>query len=245
MTRILAGAVIAALSFVAAATPAFAQSGESAVRGAIESLVPNAKIDSVSESVVPNLYEVTIEGRVVYVTADGRYLIQGSLFDIPNRVDITEASRAKVRREALAQVTTGRIVFAPPNPKYTLTVFTDIDCGYCRKMHEHMTEYNSAGIAIEYLFFPRAGINSESYQKAVSVYCSTNQQKAMTDAKAGQPLDIKECENPIAGQYALSQQIGVTGTPAVFTADGTQLGGYMPPDQLLQRLEAMAAAPKQ
>ena len=245
MTRILAGAVIAALSFVAAATPAFAQSGESAVRGAIESLVPNAKIDSVSESVVPSLYEVTIEGRVVYVTADGRYLIQGSLFDIPNRVDITEASRAKVRREALAQVTTGRIVFAPPNPKYTLTVFTDIDCGYCRKMHEHMTEYNSAGIAIEYLFFPRAGVNSESYQKAVSVYCSTNQQKAMTDAKAGQPLDIKECENPIADQYALSQQIGVTGTPAVFAADGTQLGGYMPPDQLLQRLEAMAAAPKQ
>lgn len=245
MTRILAGAVIAALSFVAAATPAFAQSGESAVRGAIETLVPNAKIDSVSESVVPNLYEVTIEGRVVYVTADGRYLIQGSLFDIPNRVDVTEASRSKVRREALAQVTTGRIVFAPPNPKYTLTVFTDIDCGYCRKMHEHMTEYNSAGIAIEYLFFPRAGINSESYQKAVSVYCSTNQQKAMTDAKAGQPLDRKECENPIADQYTLSQQIGVTGTPAVFTEDGTQLGGYMPPDQLLQRLEAMAAAPKQ
>ena len=245
MTRILAGAVIAALSFVATATPALAQSGESAVRGAIETLVPNAKIDSVSESVVPNLYEVTIEGRVVYVTADGRYLIQGSLFDIPNRVDVTEASRSKVRREALAQVTTGRIVFAPPNPKYTLTVFTDIDCGYCRKMHEHMTEYNSAGIAIEYLFFPRAGINSESYQKAVSVYCSTNQQKAMTDAKAGQPLDIKECENPIADQFTLSQQIGVTGTPAVFTEDGTQLGGYMPPDQLLQRLEAMAAAPKQ
>ena len=245
MTRILAGAVIAALSFVATATPAFAQSGESAVRGAIETLVPNAKIDSVSESVVPNLYEVTIEGRVVYVTADGRYLIQGSLFDIPNRVDVTEASRAKVRREALAQVTTGRIVFAPPNPKYTLTVFTDIDCGYCRKMHEHITEYNSAGIAIEYLFFPRAGIGSESYQKAVSVYCSTNQQKAMTDAKAGQPLDMKECENPIADQYTLSQQIGVTGTPAVFTEDGTQLGGYMPPDQLIQRLEAMAAAPKQ
>ncbi|SDE01127.1 DsbC family protein [Aquimonas voraii] len=245
MTRILAGAVIAALSLVATATPAIAQSGESAVRGAIETLVPNAKIDSVSESVVPNLYEVTIEGRVVYVTADGRYLIQGSLFDIPNRVDVTEASRAKVRREALAEVTTGRIVFAPPNPKYTLTVFTDIDCGYCRKMHEHMTEYNSAGIAIEYMFFPRAGIGSESYQKAVSVYCSTNQQKAMTDAKAGQPLDMKECENPIADQFNLSQKIGVTGTPAVFAEDGTQLGGYMPPDQLLQRLEAMAAAPKQ
>ncbi|MBE5316341.1 MAG: DsbC family protein [Xanthomonadales bacterium] len=245
MSRILAGAVIAALSIVATATPAFAQSGESAVRGAIESLVPNAKIDGIAESVVPNLYEVTIEGRVVYVTADGRYLVQGSLFDIPNRVDITEASRAKVRREALAQVTTGRIAFAPPDPKYTLTVFTDIDCGYCRKLHEHITEYNSAGIAIEYLFFPRAGIGSESYQKAVSVYCSTNQQKAMTDAKAGQPLDIKECENPIADQYTLSQQIGVTGTPAIFTEDGTQLGGYLPPDQLIQRLEAMAAAPKQ
>jgi thiol:disulfide interchange protein DsbC len=245
MTRILAGAFVAALSFVATATPALAQSGESAVRGAIETLVPNAKIDSIMESVVPSLYEVTIEGRVVYVTADGRYLIQGSLFDIPNRVDITEASRSKVRREALAGVTTGRIVFAPPNPKYTLTVFTDIDCGYCRKMHEHMTEYNNAGIAIEYLFFPRAGIGSESYQKAVSVYCSTNQQKAMTDAKAMLPLDRKECENPIADQYNLSQQIGVTGTPAVFSEDGTQLGGYMEPAQLLQRLEAMAAAAKQ
>lgn len=244
MSRILAGALTAALSFVATATPALAQSGESAVRGAIESLVPNAKIDSIAESVVPGVFEVTIDGRVVYVTAEGRYLIQGSIFDIPNRVDITEASRSKVRRDALAQVTTGRIVFAPPNPKYRLTVFTDIDCGYCRKMHEHMTEYNSAGIAIEYLFFPRAGIGSDSYQKAVSVYCSTNQQKAMTDAKAGQPLDRKECSNPIADQFTLSQQIGVTGTPAVFTEDGTQLGGYMEPAQLLQRLEALAAAPK-
>lgn len=244
MTRILAGAVIAALSFVATATPVLAQSGESAVRGAIETLVPNAKIDSIAESVVPGIFEVTIEGRVVYVTAEGRYLIQGSIFDIPNRVDITEASRSKVRREALAQVTTGRIVFAPPNPKYRLTVFTDIDCGYCRKMHEHITEYNSAGISIEYMFFPRAGIGSDSYQKAVSVYCSTNQQKAMTDAKAGVALDRKECDNPIASQYTLSQQIGVTGTPAVFTEDGTQLGGYMPPDQLLQRLESLAATPK-
>lgn len=244
MSRILAGALTAALSFVATATPVLAQSSESAVRGAIESLVPNAKIDSIAESVVPGIFEVTIDGRVVYVTAEGRYLIQGSIFDIPNRVDITEASRSKVRRDALAQVTTGRIVFAPPNPKYRLTVFTDIDCGYCRKMHEHITEYNSAGIAIEYLFFPRAGIGSDSYQKAVSVYCSTNQQKAMTDAKAGQPLDRKECNNPIADQFTLSQQIGVTGTPAVFTEDGTQLGGYMEPAQLLQRLEALAAAPK-
>jgi thiol:disulfide interchange protein DsbC len=241
MSRILAGALFGALSIAAAVAPASAQSGESAVRGAIESLVPGAKIDSVLESVIPGLYEVTIDGRVVYVTAEGRYLIQGSLFDIANRVDLTEASRSKVRADALAEVTTGRISFAPPNPKYTLTVFTDIDCGYCRKMHEHMTEYNSAGIAIEYLFFPRAGVGSDSFAKAVSVYCSANQQKAMTDAKSGVELDRKDCENPIAAQYELGQRIGVNGTPAVITADGTQIGGYMPPEQLLQRLESMAA----
>jgi thiol:disulfide interchange protein DsbC len=244
MTRILASALISALSIVAASTPARAQSGEPAVRGAIESLVPGAKIDSIAESVVPGMYEVTIDGRVVYVTAEGRYLLQGSIFDIPNKIDITEASRSKVRSDALAEVKTGRIVFAPPNPKYTVTVFTDIDCGYCRKMHEHVTEYNSAGISVEYLFFPRAGVGSDSFAKSVSVYCSTNQQKAMTDAKAGVELDRKDCANPIAEQYALGQRIGVTGTPAVITEDGTQIGGYMPPDQLIERLEGLAAAKK-
>jgi thiol:disulfide interchange protein DsbC len=242
MSRILAGAVFGALSFMSVSPTVSAQSGEPAVRGAIESLVPGAKIESISESVVAGLYEVTIDGRVVYVTAEGRYLLQGSIFDIPNRIDITEAGRSKIRAEALAGVTTGRIVFAPPNPKYTLTVFTDIDCGYCRKMHEHITEYNSAGIAIEYLFFPRAGVGSDSFAKAVSVFCSTNQQSAMTEAKTGVELDRKDCTNPIADQYALGQRIGVTGTPAVITEDGTQIGGYMPPDQLIQRLDAMAAA---
>jgi thiol:disulfide interchange protein DsbC len=241
MSRLLAAALVGSLSLVAAATSVAADSGEDAVRGAIESLVPNAKIDSIAESVVPGLYEVTIEGRVVYVTAEGRYLLQGSIFDIPNKVDITEASRSKVRAEALAQVEGGRIVFAPPNPKYKLTVFTDIDCGYCRKMHEHITEYNSAGIAVEYMFFPRAGVGSDSYAKAVSVFCSSNQQKAMTEAKAGVELDRKDCANPIAAQYELGQRIGVTGTPAVITEDGSQIGGYMPPEQLIQRLEAMAA----
>lgn len=244
MIRSLSAALLGAAFSVAAVQTVSAQSPEATVRGAIETLVPGAKIDSVAETVIPGFYEVTIEGRVVYVTADGRYLLQGSIFDIANRVDITEASRAKVRADALAEVKTGRIVFAPENPKYRLTVFTDIDCGFCRRMHEHMDDYNRAGIAIEYLFFPRAGIGSESYQKAVSVYCSANQQKAMTDAKAGVALDLKDCKNPIAEQFNLSQQIGITGTPAVITEDGAQLGGYMPPDQLLQRLEALAAAKK-
>ena len=243
MIRSLTAALLGVALSVAAQAAA-AQSSEDAVRGAIESLVPGAKIDSIAETPIANLYEVTIEGRVVYVTGEGRYLLQGSIFDIANRTDLTEASRAKVRADALAAVKTGRIVFAPENPKYRLTVFTDIDCGFCRRMHEHVEEYNRDGIAIEYLFFPRAGIGSESFQKAVSVYCSADQQKAMTDAKAGVSIDRKDCANPIAEQFNLSQQIGITGTPAVITEDGTQLGGYMPPDQLLQRLEALAAAKK-
>ena len=112
MSRILAGALFGALSFMSVSSTASAESGEPAVREAIESLVPGAKIESISESVVAGLYEVTIDGRVVYVTAEGRYLLQGSIFDIPNRIDITEAGRSKIRAEALAGVTTGRIVFA-------------------------------------------------------------------------------------------------------------------------------------
>ena len=242
MIRLLAAAVIGAVSFSAAAQDA----GDAAVRAAIASLVPGAKIDSISEAKMPNFYEVMLQGQIVYVSHDGKYLVQGSIFDIANKTDLTEASRSVQRREALKTLGKDkRIAFAPAQVKHTVTVFTDIDCGYCRRMHQQMAEYNKLGIAVDYLFFPRAGLGSESFDKAVSVWCAADRAKAMTDAKAGVAMDKKECANPIEEEYALGNKIGVNGTPAVIAADGTQLGGYLPPDQMLQRLDQLAAkAPK-
>jgi thiol:disulfide interchange protein DsbC len=238
MTRLLAAALSGALSFSAAA----ADEGDAKARAAIQSLVPGATIDSIADAVVPGFYEVVLQGQIVYVSRDGKYLLQGSVYDIAAKTDVTEASRSGLRRKALKDVGPDkRIAYRPEQTKHTVTVFTDIDCGYCRRMHQQMPEYNKLGIAIEYLFFPRAGVGSESFDKAVSVWCAADRAKALTDAKAGAELDKKECANPIEEEYALGNKIGVSGTPAVIAPDGTQLGGYLPPEQLLQRLDQLAA----
>ncbi|HET6604068.1 MAG TPA: DsbC family protein [Xanthomonadaceae bacterium] len=231
-------AVLGALTLTAtAAEPA----DDAKVRAAIKTLVPDIRIESVAESVVPGLYEVVLPGAVVYVSQDGRYLIQGSVLEVATRTDMTEQARAGVRSKALKEVGSDqRIVFSPAKPAHTVTVFTDIDCGYCRRMHQQISEYNQHGIAVEYLFFPRAGIGSESYDKAVSVWCAADRRQALTRAKAGEDIESKTCSNPIESEFALGQQIGINGTPAIIAADGTQLGGYVPPEQLRQRLDEIA-----
>lgn len=237
MLRLLAVAALVACSLNV-------QADDSLARAAIMKLVPNATIDSVAEAKLEGYYEFVVGGQVVYVSKDGKYLVQGVLYDIENRTDLTEASRAKLRVGALKEATPDmRIIFAPAKPKHVVTVFTDIDCGYCRRMHAQVPEYNELGIAVEYLFFPRAGAGSESWQKAVSVWCSDDRRQAMTDAKAGKEIDVKECANSVEAEFNLGQRIGVNGTPAVIAADGTQVGGYLPPAEMLQRLEQLAARP--
>ena len=127
--------------------------------------------------------------------------------------------------------------------KAVLTVFTDIDCGYCRRMHQEMAEYNRLGITIEYLFYPRDGIGSEAFDKAVSVWCSADRRAALTAAKAGQALPKADCANPVTRDYDLGRRIGLDGTPAIYAPDGTQLGGYVAPAEMLARLDEIAAKP--
>ncbi len=240
MTRMLLAAALAAFAFSAQAAD-----DDSRVRAAISSLVPGASIDSIAEAKMPGFYEVVLSGQIVYVSGDGKYLLQGMLYDVASRTDLTESSRATIRRSALKSLDPARTIdFNPDKPKHVVTVFTDIDCGYCRKMHTEIDQYNALGIGIEYLFFPRAGAGSESWEKAVSVWCSDDRKQAFTDAKAGKPIDRKECANPIQEDYALGTRMGVSGTPMVVAADGTQLGGYLPADQMLARLEQLAAAAK-
>jgi thiol:disulfide interchange protein DsbC len=225
---------------LAVSTPVLAEDDFSAVEERIRALAPNAGSIAISETPIEGILMVQVSGDIVYATTDGKYLIQGRVIDMDTREDLTEGAKAEVRREAMAEMDTSKqIVFAPEDPAYELTVFTDIDCGYCRKLHEQVPQYNEEGISIRYMAFPRAGIGSRSYEKAVTVWCSDDQQQAMTEAKAGVEMAPIQCENPVAEQYQLGMTLGVSGTPALLTPDGQLIPGYVPPAQLRQRLDRM------
>ena len=253
MKRPLALIISAALALTVVAafaenrpTPAVAADPDAAIRAAIEKAAPGTDIDSIRPSAIPGFKEIAMGGRVAYVSADGKYLFQGSLIDLPSKQNLTSASEAVLRRGLIDAVGRDRrIIFAPPKPKYRVTVFTDIDCGFCRKLHTQIKDYNKAGIAVEYLFFPRAGLNSDSFTKAVNVWCASNRQQALTDAKLDKPVAKKTCPNPVTKDYELGQKIGIDGTPAIYEADGTQIGGYLSPQDMLARLDQKATSASQ
>lgn len=224
---------LAACSLAAAEDDRFARA-----KAAIQSLAPGVEITQVSEAPIPGFVEVLIGPDVLYVSEDGRYLVQGQIFDVTAKRDLTEASRAVVRGEQLATVSEkDQLRYGPNGPDHDVWVFTDIDCGYCRRLHEQMAEYNDLGIRVNYLMYPRAGIGSESFDKAVSVWCAADPHQALTDAKAGRDPEPKQCDNPIQAHFELGQRVGVSGTPAIITKSGHQLGGYLPPAQLRQKLD--------
>jgi thiol:disulfide interchange protein DsbC len=239
--------IVAAAVFFATALPlanAADSKEEAAVRAAVLKLVPNTKIDAVEKSPINGYYQVLIGSQLVYVSADGRYVLQGNLYDADAKVDMTAARMSRVNVEKLeAYPAEQRITFAPTGkPKYKITVFTDIDCGYCRKMHQHIAEYNERGIQVDYLFFPRSGPNTPSFDKAVSVWCAKDRKAAFTSAKAGQDPAPLKCDNPINDEFQLGIAVGVDGTPAVYAQDGSKIGGYLTPDQLQAQLERIAAS---
>ena len=186
---------------------------------------------------MPGIYEMVLGSSIVYVSADGRYLLQGDVLDTETQTNLTENRRQDLRRSLVADIDPGQtILFSPPEPKHTLTVFTDIDCGYCRKLHQEMAGYYKEGIAIRYLFFPRSGPGTPSARKAESVWCAADQKAAMTDAKNGRSVPTQTCENPVNEHFRLAHELGIRGTPTLVTEDGTQIGGYLPPAALAARL---------
>ncbi|WP_223787079.1 thioredoxin fold domain-containing protein [Marinicella meishanensis] len=204
----------------------------------------NVKVVAVDDTPIAGIKEVMIDGgrgsEILYLSADGKYIVNGSLFDIENRVDLTDQKKSLLRKDLMGKMgDSQRINFYPEKMDYHVTVFTDIDCGYCRKLHAEMEQYNAMGIGISYLFFPRAGLQSGSFDKAVNVWCAADQQQAMTMAKAGEPVDPKQCDNPIADHYNAGLSAGVSGTPALVLDNGMMMPGYLPPAQLKQRLDAI------
>ncbi len=247
-------ALVASLSACAAEPPAkpaaakaaapAAPAGDAALRAAMKEVAPDAEITHISDSPIPGYKEVALGARIVYLSNDGKRLIQGALFDIPTRENLTQVSEAVLRKGLLDSVGPDRrIIFPAAEPRHTVTVFTDIDCGYCRKLHEQIAVYNRLGITIEYLFYPRSGLRGESFDKAVAVWCAPDRLVAMTAAKAGKALPAGNCTNPVTQDYDLGRRIGLEGTPAIYAANGEQLGGYVEPAAMLARLDEIAAKP--
>jgi thiol:disulfide interchange protein DsbC len=232
------------------AIPAIAQEAAPAdvfkrLQTSIASLDGDLKVDGVRTTPVPGLYEVAIGPRLVYMTGDGRFLIQGSLSDVQKREDLTEPRRNAIRLDVVNRVSEDdMVVFGPKDAKDTVTVFTDIDCGFCRRLHSEMGKYNAAGIRIRYLFMPRAGKGSESYKKAVNVWCAKDRQQAMTDAKAGKEVAAQTCKNPVEEHLELADIMGISGTPALILPDGELLPGYVPADRLRAMIDEQKAAAK-
>lgn len=256
MARFLAAALLCALSLSACAqspapsapagTPApaaDAKAAETRVRSALGELDPNFTPDYIGAAPFAGFREVVVSGQVLYVSDDGRYLMQAQPYDIDKRALATSEGLLAYRRGLLAQIpASDRISFVPPNAKYTVTVFTDTECGYCRRLHQDIAELNRNGIGVEYVAFPRMGPGSQDFADMISVWCADDRRAAMNSAKAGQPVAARNCTSPVAMQYALGQKLGVSGTPAVFAADGSQLGGYLPPAQMKAALDKLGPA---
>ncbi len=203
------------------------------IYNALKGVLTTLEKSDITPSPVPGLYEVLVGARLYYVSGDGKYLISGKMINLKDGSDVTEKKVAQARKRMIDAVgEKNMIIFGPDKPKHTVTVFTDVDCGYCRKLHSQIKGYNALGIRIRYLFYPRAGLDSDSARKAVAVWCASDRKKALTEAKQGKRIPYKECKNPVANDYLLGNLVGVNGTPALVLEDGELLTGYLPPARL-------------
>lgn len=227
------------------ALPVMAQSQvdkiETAIKQSLE-VRPDVKVESIASSEIPGLYAVQIkDGPMVYASPDGKYFLHGEMYTVQDKayVNLTEQRASGLRAKEIAAVKTkDMIIFKAKGPtKAVINVFTDIDCGYCRKLHKEIGEINALGIEVRYLAYPRAGIGSESYQKMVTAWCAKDRQGTLTRFKNGEALPINTCsDNPVTSQYQLGERIGVSGTPSLITASGELIPGYMPAKELAERL---------
>lgn len=207
--------------------------GAENLRASMNLLLPGLPLGEITPSPIAGIYEVVIGQKISYVSADGHYLIQGTLIDLELQENLTEPRLNKIKADAMAALDEKNMLsFGPEDAKHTVTVFTDIDCGYCRKLHKEIDSYGEKGIRIRYLFFPRAGVGSDSYDKAVSVWCADDSKQAMTLAKSGKPIEPKTCDNPVEHDMKLGEQMGVNGTPALVLANGKMIPGYVPAGRL-------------
>jgi len=200
-----------------------------------------ASIDpqDVNDSPIDGWYTIQKGSIIAYVSADGRYLMQGDMIDLDSQVNLTELSRNDARRDLISALDDDQsILFSPAEVKHTVTVFTDIDCGYCRKLHSQIDDYLGNGIAVRYVLYPRNGPASKAWSTSEEVWCARDRNEALTAAKLDRKFETSKCDaSTISRHDTLGRDIGLSGTPAIVFEDGTLIGGYLPPAQLNMRLQ--------
>jgi thiol:disulfide interchange protein DsbC len=233
MNRRIASRVLTSVLLLASATALGSPQEE------IAGMLPGLTAEDVRESPLPGLYEVAVGSQIVYISADRRYLFKGDIIDLSSNESLTEERRNGLRlTEVGALDEKSMVIFEPETVKHTITVFTDVDCTYCRKLHQEIDQLEAAGIRVRYMFYPRYGPGSPGWNKAEAVWCSDDRQAALTLAKSGGEVVAKACgETPIASHFDMGNRIGVRGTPAILLEDGTLMPGYVPAPELSRMLD--------
>lgn len=214
-----------------------------AVRAKIDAMFDAIEPQHVNPSPIDGWYTVQKGSIVAYVSEDGRFLLQGDLIDLDAQINLTDVARNDARRELMASVADEQVItFSPSDVKHRVTIFTDVDCTYCRKLHSEIDDYMALGIEIRYMLYPRNGPASRSWNTSEEVWCASDRNSALTAAKLDRGFDSHKCSSAaITRSYSIGQDVGLTGTPAIVFEDGTLLSGYLPPAALSARLEQMAA----
>jgi thiol:disulfide interchange protein DsbC len=222
-----------------ASTPTTAAVSAADPRVARAAKMQGVKAEDLHATPIPGIYELLRGTDAAYVSPDGKYAILGDLYETGTNNDLTENRRRDQRLKMLAAIPEAQmVVFGPENAKHTITVFTDMDCAYCRKLHSQINDYNKLGIKVRYIAYPRSGPNTSSWSKAEQVWCSADRKTALTEAKLGKTLPGKICaDNPVAKEYALGEKFNLQGTPTLILGNGEMVGGYLPPADLMQELK--------
>ncbi len=233
---------IASLALFAASATALADAKLDSVRDKISGMFEEIEPQDIDESGIDGWYKLQKGGIVAYVSDDGRYLMQGDIIDLDRQVNLTEESRNVARRELMSTLDDRQVIaFSPANVKHSVTIFTDIDCGYCRRLHAQIDEYLDKGIEVRYLLYPRNGPASAAWNTSEDVWCSSDRQRALTAAKLDREFESNSCDaSMVQEHYVLGKEVGLSGTPTIVLEDGTLIGGYMPPEALAGRLESAA-----
>jgi thiol:disulfide interchange protein DsbC len=207
------------------------------LKARLEQALPGVKVDEVAPGPLPGLYELVIGTDVAYISGDGKFLVMGDVIDLDARSNLSDRRRDKLVLKAIDGLSEDKmIVIGDPNAKHTITVFTDVDCPYCAKLHKEVPELNAAGVKVRYLLYPRNGLESETYKRSVAVWCAADRVKAVGIAKGGGQIEMKECPNPVAELYNFGKRLGIRGTPAIVLDDGRIVPGYSPASRLLALL---------
>lgn len=240
-TNILRTHLLASVALTFLAAPALSADDSAElqhVRKTVSGMFSGIEADDVFASEIDGWYTIRKGAIIAYISSDGRYLLQGDLIDLQESKNLTERNRNDARVKMMSSVSQDElIVYTPETVRHSVSVFTDIDCTFCRRLHSQLDEYMDEGIEIRYFLYPRNGPTSESWVKAQNVWCADNRNEALTLAKLDKSFPMHECDSSMIGShYAIGQDVGLRGTPAIVLEDGTLFSGYLPPKQLSEAI---------